>query len=145
LRCPASRPQSTQLPGFTVEPAIFHCLSGHQPYFGQQPPGNLSCCCLPHRVALRPGHGLMMLFGCYVFLRLIRVDVAPFGGRYIDTVIAVGREHAWQADQVYSRLGYQCRQLVNEIQRPKDDVRIAIAAGRFELSRSCASMHPQHS
>jgi hypothetical protein len=33
----------------------------------------------------------------------------------------------------------------DEIQRRKDDVRSTIAVGRFELSRSCASMRPQAS
>jgi hypothetical protein len=40
------------------------------------------------------------------------------------------------ADQDYYRLGYQHRQLGDDIQRLKDDVRCPIAVGRFELEEN---------
>jgi hypothetical protein len=73
------------------------------------------------------------MFWCFVISRLRWVAFAPFGGCYIDTVFTVGRKHAMEPGQVYSGLGHQRRQLTDEIQQFKDDVRGPIAVGRFEL------------
>lgn len=83
--------------------------------------------------ALCPGHGLVALCGCFVFVFLSGAAFAAFGRRHIYPVFAVGREYAVEPGLVYSRFRHQGSQLGNEIQRLKDDVRCAIAVGRFEL------------
>jgi len=83
--------------------------------------------------ALSPSHGLVALCGCFVFVFLVGTALAAFSRRHIYPVFAVGREYAVEPGQVYSRFRHQGSQLGNEIQRLKDDVRRAIAVGRFEL------------
>ncbi len=44
----------------------------------------------------------MTLFGCFLISRLSWVALAPFGGRYIDTVFVVERNYAVESGQAYS-------------------------------------------
>ncbi len=83
--------------------------------------------------ALCPGHGLVTLFWWFILFRLRWVAPPTPGGRHFGAVFAVGGKYTMKPCQVHSRLGHQRRQLGNEIQRLKDDVRGAIAVGRFEL------------
>jgi hypothetical protein len=83
--------------------------------------------------ALCPGHGLVPLFGCFVFVFLVGTALAAFSRRHIYPVFAVGREYAMESGQVYSWFRHQGSQLGNEIQRLKDELRSAITVGRFEL------------
>ena len=79
--------------------------------------------------ALRPCHGPVALFGCFVFVFLSGASFAAFGWRHISTVFAVGGKYTMEPSQVYSRFRHQCRQLGNEVQRFEDDMRGAIAEG----------------
>jgi hypothetical protein len=91
------------------------------------------------------GHGLVALFGCFVFVFLSGAAFASFGRRHIDTVFAVRRKNSMESGQVHSRLGNQGSQFADEIQRLENDMRgsrpKALAAlmgpafivGRFEL------------
>ena len=65
--------------------------------------------------ALCPGHGLVPLFGCFVFVFLVGTALAAFSRRHIYPVFAVGREYAMEPGQVYSRFRHQGSQLGNEI------------------------------
>jgi hypothetical protein len=65
--------------------------------------------------ALCPGHGLVSLFGCFVFVFLVGTALAAFSRRHIYPVFAVGCEYAMKPGQVYSRFRYQGSQLDNEI------------------------------
>jgi len=91
--------------------------------------------------ALYPGHGLVALLGCFVFVFLSGASFSRHGRRHINTVFAVGGKYVMEPGQIYSGLWNQGRQLCNEIQRFEDDVRGAIAVWRFELitdvSRGC--------
>jgi hypothetical protein len=40
------------------------------------------------------GHGLMAMFGCFVFIFLPCATLAPFGRRHINPIFAVWGEHA---------------------------------------------------
>ena len=88
--------------------------------------------------ALRPGHGLVTLFWCFVLFRLRWVVLPTPGVRHFGAVFAVGCVYAVESGQFYSGLGRQRRQPGDEIQRLKDDVRSPIAVGRFELVASIA-------
>ena len=44
--------------------------------------------------ALRPGHGLVALCGCFVFVFVSDATFAAFGWRHINTVFAVGGKYA---------------------------------------------------
>jgi hypothetical protein len=83
--------------------------------------------------ALCPGHGAVALFRCFVFVFLSGAAFATFARRHIYPVVTVGREYAAQPRQVDSRFWHQRCQPGDEIQRLEDDVRSAIAVGRFEL------------
>lgn len=52
--------------------------------------------------ALRPGHGLVTLFGCFVFVFLSGTAFAAFGPRHINPVFAVGGKYAMEPGQVHS-------------------------------------------
>ena len=41
----------------------------------------------------RPGHGLVTLFGCFVFVFLVGTALASFGRRHINTVFTFGRKN----------------------------------------------------
>ncbi len=82
---------------------------------------------------LRPSHSLAALFGRSAHDFSTGAALSAFGRCHFNTVFAVGCKYTVESGQVYSGLGYQRRQLGNEIQRLKDDVRSAIAVGRFEL------------
>lgn len=81
--------------------------------------------------ALRPGHGLVTLFGCFVLFRLRWVTLPTPGRRHFGAVFAVGCKYPIEPGQVDSRLRYQCRQFDDEFQRLEDDVGGAIVVGRF--------------
>ncbi len=83
--------------------------------------------------ALCPGHGLVTLFWWFILFRLRWVAPPTPDRRHFGAVFAVGGKYTVKPCQVHSRLGYQRRQLGNEIQRLEDDMRGAIAVGRFEL------------
>jgi hypothetical protein len=77
--------------------------------------------------ALGPGHGLMALFGCFIFVFLSGMSSASFGRRHIDTVSAIwtmrrSDKYSMEPCQVYSGLWHQRRQFADKIQRFKDDV-----------------------
>ena len=67
--------------------------------------------------ALRPGHGLVALFECFVFVFFSGASFAAFGRRHIDPVFAVGRKYTMESGQVYPGLWHLCSQLGDEIQR----------------------------
>ncbi len=79
--------------------------------------------------ALRPGHGLVALFGCFVFVFLPCTTLAAFGRRHINTVFAVGGKYAVEPSQVHSRFWHQGSQFGNEIHRLEDDVSERRAVG----------------
>jgi hypothetical protein len=64
--------------------------------------------------ALCPGHGLVPLFGCFVFVFLSGATFAAFGWRHINTVFAVGCKNTVKPCQIHSRLRDQRRQLGND-------------------------------
>ncbi len=80
--------------------------------------------------ALCPGHGLMALFGCFVFVFLSGMSSASFGRRHIDTVSAIWGKYSMEPCQVHSRLRHQGSQFADEIQRIEDDVGRAITISR---------------
>jgi hypothetical protein len=70
------------------------------------------------------GHGLMALFGCFIFVFLSGMSSASFGRRHIDTVSAIWTvrrfgNYSMEPCQVYSGLWHQRRQFVDKIQRIK--------------------------
>ncbi len=67
--------------------------------------------------ALRPGHGLVALFECFVFVFFSGASFAAFGRRHIDPVFAVGRKYTMESSQIHSGLWHHGRQFGNEIQR----------------------------
>jgi len=79
------------------------------------------------------GHGLMALFGCFVFVFLSGMSSASFGRRHIDTVSAVWSKYSMEPCQLHSRLGDQGSQFADEIQPSEDDVGRAITIRRFKL------------
>jgi hypothetical protein len=83
--------------------------------------------------ALRPSHGLVLLFWCFIFVSLSGTAFASFGRRHIDTFFAVWGEHAMEFGQVYSRLRNQGCQFRDKVQRLEDDMGRAITVRRFEL------------
>lgn len=82
--------------------------------------------------AFRPSHGLVALFGCFVFLFLSGATFAAFSRRHIYPVFAVGGKYAMEPGQIHSGFRHQCRQLGNEIRRLEHDMSSPIAVGRFE-------------
>ena len=89
-------------------------------------------------VGAKTGHGLVSLFWSFVFVFLSGTTLTAFSGRHFDTVFAVGAvrrsgEHAVKTCEIHSRFGNQSRQLGDEIQRLKYDMRGPIVVGRFEL------------
>jgi len=73
------------------------------------------------------GHGLMALFGCFIFVFLSGMSSASFGRRHIDTVSAIwtmrrSDKYSMEPCQVYSGLWHKRRQFADKIQRFKDDV-----------------------
>ena len=88
--------------------------------------------------ALRPSHGLVLLFWCFIVVSLSGTAFASFDRRHIDTVFAVWvmrhpDEHAMESGQVYSWLWNQGCQFRDKVQRLEDDMGRAITVRRFEL------------
>ena len=68
----------------------------------------------------KTGHGLVVLFRCFVFVFLSGAALAAFGRPHIYPVFAVGRKHTMETCQIDSGLRHQRRPASNEIQRLKD-------------------------
>ena len=79
--------------------------------------------------ALRPGHGLVTLFRCFVLFRLSQVAFPAPGGCHMTPVFAVRSENTVKTCEIHSWLGHQRGQLGNKIQRLEDDIRGAITVG----------------
>ncbi len=72
--------------------------------------------------ALHPGHGSVVLCGCFVFVFLAGSSLTSFGRRHINPVFAIGCVHPVELSQVHSGLRHQCRQLGNEVQTALTDI-----------------------
>ncbi len=85
---------------------------------------------------LRPAHRRRS-FGAGLVLRVICglgvIAFAPLRGRDEGAVFAVRRKHAVESCQVHSGFGHQRRQLCNEVQRLKDDMRRAVPVRCLQL------------
>jgi hypothetical protein len=79
------------------------------------------------------GHGLMALFGCFVFIFFPGMSSASFGRRHIDTVSANWSKYSVEPCQVQSRLGHQGSQLADEIQRIEGGLGRGVTIRRFKL------------
>jgi hypothetical protein len=80
------------------------------------------------------GHGLMALFGCFIFVFLSGMSSASFGRRHIDKVSAIWSKYSMEPCQVYPGPWHQRRQFADKIQRFKDDVGGSIVVRRFQLT-----------
>ena len=89
---------------------------------------------------LHPCHRPMTLLRALVepivigwFRLLWLLVLATFGGRYLNTMLAIRRENTVETGEIDSRFGRQSRKPGNKIQRSKEDMGGAVRVRGFQL------------
>ena len=85
---------------------------------------------------LRPGHCRSVFDRCRAVRRICRtglVALTALGRRHLCAMRTVRGEHTMKSSQVNPRLRHQRDESGDEVHRPEDDVRGAIAVRRFKL------------